>query len=216
MKYGFIYDLDGVLVDTVDFHFDSWKKLANSLGFKIGDNIKESLKGISRMDSLDIVLAEGGYKADHEEKLKLAERKNQWYVANLQSADDSVILSGVMTFIARCKESHIPMSIGSASKNAQTIISKTSLKGEFTRIVGGNDVKNAKPDPEVFLLGAESLGLPPEQCIVFEDSLKGLEAAGRGGFKSVGIGKATNLPIADIVIENLENIHPKTIIELVT
>lgn len=214
MKHGFIFDLDGVLVDTVEYHFDSWVKLSHSLGFKIDESIKESLKGISRMASLDIVLRVGAYKATQAEKIELAKKKNDWYLQSLLSVNDNVILDGVKFFLNLCVKNNIPICVGSASKNAKTIIAKTSLKDMFSIIVDGNDVKNPKPDPEVFLKGAHHINLAPRQCIIFEDSRKGLEAAVKGGFKTVGIGTAHNLSNAQIVISNLKDIHPLTVIRL--
>jgi len=201
-----IFDLDGVLVDTAKYHFNSWVRLADKLGFSLEAELEEQLKGISRMASLDIVLEHGGKQADEEERLSLATLKNQWYVESLLNVGEEVILPGVVEFINQLKTENVAIAVGSASKNAKTVLSKLGLDSQFVSIVDGNDVDKSKPDPEVFLNAARDLQYAESDCIVFEDSKKGLIAAKKGGFRAVGVGKEEILGEADFVINGFENI----------
>lgn len=214
MIKGFIFDLDGVLVDTVDYHYASWEKLAKQLGFKLQPTIKEKLKGISRMDSLELVLKQGKIKASAKQKIAYAAQKNEWYLEFLENLNDKVILKGVKTFIEKSQKAKIKLTVGSASKNATSILQKTSLKDSFIEIVDGNHVKYPKPHPEVFLKAAKAMKLKPQECIVFEDSNKGLQAAVTGKFRRLGIGEAINLDNAEVVMSDLSYIKPRQIINL--
>ncbi|NNF23110.1 MAG: beta-phosphoglucomutase [Saprospiraceae bacterium] len=207
-----IFDLDGVLVDTARYHFLSWRKLASELHFTIEDEIEEQLKGISRMDSLEIILENGGYQASLEEKVEFARLKNEWYLDSINHMDEHETLPGVNDFLDELKKNNIGMAVGSASKNALTIIDKVHLDQYFKIIVDGNMVSKTKPDPEVFLTAAKSLDVKPENCIVFEDSYKGIEAANSGGFYSVGVGLESNLPNADFVIPGFNNLNLEDIL----
>jgi len=214
MIKGLIFDLDGVLVDTVDYHYASWVKLAKSLGFDLNISIKEKLKGISRMDSLKLVLQQGDIKSTEKQRIIYAKQKNNWYLESLKNIDDGVVLPGVKQFLQSVAKAGIKMTVGSASKNAKRILAKTSINKGFLRIVDGTDVKNAKPDPEVFQIAAKAMGLSPRECIVFEDSYKGLEAANRGQFRSLGIGHINNLYNAEFIIPNLKNVEASEILEI--
>ena len=214
MVKGFIFDLDGVLVDTVEYHYASWEKLANKLGFKLNPSITEKLKGISRMDSLKLVLAQGKIKATEKQMITYAAQKNTWYLEFLQNINDNVILDGVKQFIDQSLSAGIKITVGSASKNAGSILKRTSLSNSFIEIVDGNHVKRPKPDPEVFLKAARAMKLNPQQSVVFEDSYKGLQAAQSGRFRSLGIGLAENLAIAEFVVPNLVDISPEQVIQL--
>ncbi|MBT8189688.1 MAG: beta-phosphoglucomutase [Bacteroidia bacterium] len=207
-----IFDLDGVLVDTARYHFLSWRKLASELHFTIEDEIEEQLKGISRMDSLEIILENGGYQASLEEKVEFARLKNEWYLDSINHMDEHETLPGVNDFLDELKKNNIGMAVGSASKNALTIIDKVHLDQYFKIIVDGNMVSKTKPDPEVFLTAAKSLDVKPENCIVFEDSYKGIEAANSGGFYSVGVGLESNLPNANFVIPGFNNLNLEDIL----
>ena len=197
-----IFDLDGVLVDTAKYHFQSWKKLTAQLGFTIEDSIEERLKGVSRMDSLNIILNEGGYNASEEEKIALAKQKNDWYLESITDMNSDEVLNGVIDFLENLKENGVKMAVGSASKNAKPIIEKVGIGKYFETIVDGNMVSKTKPDPEVFLNAASDLDVDPSEAIVFEDSFKGIEASNTGGFYSVGIGLDENLSNAKVVIPN--------------
>ena len=186
----FIFDLDGVIVDTAKYHFLAWKKIANELGFEFTHENNELLKGVSRVRSLDIILEIGKIEASQEDKNKWLIQKNEDYLSYLVDVDESEILPGVMPILNYLKEKNQLIALGSASKNARPILEKTGTLSYFDAIVDGNDVSNAKPDPEVFLLAAKLLHTKPEDSIVFEDSVAGIQAANIGGMVSVEIGEA--------------------------
>ena len=166
-----IFDLDGVIVDTAKYHYLAWKRLANELGFDFTLEQNERLKGVSRMDSLDILLEIGNKKLDEKTKYELAEKKNTWYVEYIGKMDDSEILSGVKEFLTSLKDNNIKIALGSASKNAVAILRQIKMIDYFDAIVDGTKVSKAKPDPEVFLLGARELDVDSRDCIVFEDAV---------------------------------------------
>lgn len=198
-----IFDLDGVIVDTAKFHYKAWKKLSNDLGFDFTLEQNEKLKGISRMASLDILLDIGNIKKSETEKEQLASEKNKNYLLLIENITPDEILDGTVSFLRNLKDANIRIALGSASKNAMTILNKLELTNYFDVIIDGTKVSAAKPDPEVFLNGAKSLNLLPEQCIVFEDAEAGVEAAINGGMKCVGIGSSNILKKANIVIDGL-------------
>jgi beta-phosphoglucomutase len=189
----FIFDLDGVIVDTAKYHFLAWEKIANELGFEFTHENNELLKGVSRVRSLDIILEIGKVEASQEDKNRWLIQKNEDYLSYLVDMDESEILPGVMPILNYLKERNQLIALGSASKNARPILEKTGTLAFFDAIVDGNDVSNAKPDPEVFLLAAKLLKTKPEDSIVFEDSVAGIQAANIGGMISVGIGEASTL-----------------------
>ena len=189
----FIFDLDGVIVDTAKYHYLAWLKIANQLGIEFTHEHNELLKGVSRDRSLDIILELGKVEASQEDKNKWLIQKNEDYLSYLVDMDESEILPGVMPILKYLKEQKQLIALGSASKNARPILEKTGTLHFFDAIVDGNDVSNAKPDPEVFLLAAKLLNTKPEDSIVFEDSVAGIQAANIGGMTSVGIGDAQTL-----------------------
>lgn len=203
MYQGAIFDLDGVLVDTAKYHFLAWKKLADRLGITFTEKDNERLKGVSRTASLEILLSLGSKTYSEAEKQAFATEKNDLYVSYIEKMDAGEILPGAADFLAHLKARHIKIALGSASKNSPLILVQTGLNQYFDAVVDGNDVSKAKPDPEVFLLGAKRLNLAPAQCVVFEDALAGVQAGKNGGMYVVGIGTAENLPGADIVLPNL-------------
>jgi beta-phosphoglucomutase len=196
---GFLFDLDGVIVDTAVYHFQAWRRMANELGFDIDEEFNEKLKGISRMDSIEAILKHGNKEVSEEEKLRLATEKNEWYLAYVNKMTPTEILPGVEDFFKQFKALGITCSLGSASKNAPKILEKIGLKAEFDAIVDGNSVTKSKPNPEVFLKGAEALGLKNEECVVFEDAVAGVEAAKRANMKTVGFGDKQILNQADLI-----------------
>lgn len=200
---GAIFDLDGVIVDTAKYHYLAWKRLADELGFefKILDN--ERLKGVSRMRSLEILLEVGGLSFNEEAKLQLAEKKNNWYVEYICAIDESELLKGARAYLTKLKSEGIKIALGSASKNAPMILKGLKISDLFDSIVDGNKVSNAKPDPEVFLVAAQELGLDPSQCVVYEDAEAGVAAARAAGMRIVGIGSKDVLRDADIVVPGL-------------
>ncbi|WP_026689565.1 beta-phosphoglucomutase [Alteribacter aurantiacus] len=201
-----IFDLDGVIVDTAKYHFEAWKKLAENMGFTFTEEDNERLKGVSRMDSLNILLEIGGIERSEEEKLKLATEKNEWYVSSISEMNDSEILPGAKELIQELKSEGIPIALGSVSKNAERILKNIGLYEEFDSIVDGTKITNAKPDPEVFLLGAMELNADPKKCVVFEDAFSGITAARRAGMYSVGVGDSSVLHEADKNITSLTDI----------
>ena len=201
-KKGFIFDLDGVIVDTAKYHYLAWKELANQLGIDFTEQHNELLKGVSRVKSLDILLGIGDVILTDEEKREYMEQKNIRYLAYVAKMDESEILPGIQELLSFLKDNNIPFSLGSASKNARVILQGVNLLDAFTAIVDGNDVSKAKPDPEVFLIAAKKLNLKPENCIVIEDAAAGIEAAHRAQMKSVGIGEEDMLGKADILLSS--------------
>jgi len=199
-----LFDLDGVITDTEEYHYLAWKRLADELGFEFTEQDNERLKGVSRMASLDILLSIGGVELDDAAKAELAERKNNWYVEMITKMDHSEILPGAIEFLEECRSNGIKVALGSASKNAMTILNNTGLTPYFDAIIDGTKTAAAKPDPEVFTLGASELGVTPEQCVVFEDAEAGIEAAQRAGMRSIGIGSEETLGKADLLIPSLD------------
>ncbi|WP_410512103.1 beta-phosphoglucomutase [Paenibacillus sp. BR2-3] len=202
-----LFDLDGVLVDTAKYHYIAWKELADGLGFPFTEQDNERLKGVSRAASLNILLEIGGLNFDEAEKEKLAEKKNKRYVEYISAMDSSEILPGALDFLKECRTHEIKVALGSASKNAMMILDNTGLTPYFDAIIDGTHTSAAKPDPEVFLLGAEALKTAPEHCVVFEDAEAGIEAATRAGMVSVGIGSPETLGAATIVVNSLQQIN---------
>ena len=192
-KKAFIFDLDGVIVDTAKYHYLAWKKIATELGIEFTHEHNELLKGVSRVRSLDIILGLGEVDASQAQKDQWLIQKNEDYLSYLVDMDQSEILPGVMSVLEFLKANHQPIALGSASKNARPILEKTGILSYFDAIVDGNDVSNAKPDPEVFLQAAQKLGISNENSIVFEDSVAGIQAANIASMTSIGIGEANIL-----------------------
>ena len=204
---GFIFDLDGVIVDTAKYHFLAWKKIADQLDIHFTAANNELLKGVSRVKSLDIILQLGKKDASQEDKDKWLFQKNEDYLSQLVAIDSSEILPGVLKVIQFLKSNHVPIALGSASKNARPILEKTGILHYFDVIVDGNDVSNAKPDPEVFLIAAQLLDVKPENAIVFEDSVAGIQAANTATMTSIGIGEATTLYEAKHIFKDFTEIE---------
>lgn len=211
----FIFDLDGVIVDTAKYHFLAWQKLANTLGINFTHDDNEQLKGVSRVRSLEIILGLGNVEATNEQKEEWLTQKNEDYLGYINTMDDSEILPGVMKVLNFLKANNQPIILGSASKNARPILEKVNILHLFDDIVDGNDVSNAKPDPEVFLVGAKKANQPNENSIVFEDSVAGIQAANNAGMMSIGIGEASVLHEADIVFNDFNQISEEFLTELI-
>ncbi|MCL2277507.1 MAG: beta-phosphoglucomutase [Treponema sp.] len=200
---GAIFDLDGVIVDTAKYHYLAWKRLAAELGFYFSEDHNERLKGVSRTRSLEILLEVGGVIMTDDQKNEAATRKNSWYVEYLYTLDEKALLPGTKEYLLRLRGSGIKIALGSASKNSPLILERLKITDMFDAVIDGNSVSKAKPDPEVFLKGAESIGVKPEHCAVFEDALAGIEAARAGGMYAIAVGKAEQLPGADRYIVSL-------------
>lgn len=205
MIKGIIFDLDGVLVSTDELHYQAWKKLATDLGimgFTKEDNARQ--KGVSRMDSLEIVLEKGNKQYSDKEKLVFADQKNNFYIELLQGLTDDAVLAGVKETLTMLREKGLLIGIGSVSKNTPLILEKTGLKPYIDQISCGLDITKSKPDPEVFLVAAKKLGLPPEECLVIEDSKAGIIAAKAANMCSLGVGPEYEQLGADYKSKNLQ------------
>ncbi len=198
-----IFDLDGVIVDTAVYHYKAWKRLANQLGFDFTEYDNEKLKGVSRVRSLELILQWGGITKTAVEQEKLATLKNKWYVEMISGMTPAEILPGAKEFVLTCRVAGLKTALGSASKNSITILDKINMTTLFDVIIDGNKVSKPKPNPEVFLNGALALHVLPDDCVVFEDAIAGIEAAKNGGMKAVGIGSPTILTQADLVVGGL-------------
>jgi beta-phosphoglucomutase len=211
----FIFDLDGVIVDTAKYHFLAWQKIAKQLGIEFTLEHNELLKGVSRVRSLDIILELGKVEATQEDKNKWLIQKNEDYLSYLVDMNESELLVGVLPILKFLKEKKQLIALGSASKNARPILEKTGILSYFDAIVDGNDVSNAKPDPEVFLMAAKLLGVKAEDSIVFEDSVAGIQAANIGGMLSIGIGDSKTLHEAKYIFRDFTQIDTSFIEELI-
>lgn len=201
-----IFDLDGVLVNTAKYHYLAWKRLASELGFSFTQKDNERLKGISRMQSLDILLEVGNVTFSEENKKICANKKNQWYKDFIAKMGSDEILPGALILLENLKQAKYKIALGSASKNAKLILEKTSISSYFDVIIDGNKVKKTKPNPEVFLLAAQELQVAPQECVVFEDAEAGVLAAKLAKMKCIGIGSKEILKKADWVVEGLHQI----------
>lgn len=204
MIKGIIFDLDGVLVSTDELHYEAWAKLAKEL--QIDNYTKEdnkAQKGISRMESLEVVLKKGNNTYTEEEKEELADRKNKYYVEMLESLNQQAVLKDAREALLSLKERGLKIGVGSASKNTPLILEKTQLHSLIDAVACGIDVTKSKPDPEVFLVAAKKLGLQPQECMVVEDSYAGIVAAKAAGMKSLAVGPERKLLEADYDSETL-------------
>ncbi|MFZ9732806.1 MAG: beta-phosphoglucomutase [Schleiferiaceae bacterium] len=211
MIRGFLFDLDGVLVDTAQYHFLAWQRMASELGIHFGEAENEQLKGVSRAESLNRILAWGGQTMPETEKQRWMTLKNEWYLELVRGMPANDYLPGAHEFLVASRAAGIKVALGSASKNAPLILERLGWMPLFDALVDGNVVTASKPDPEVFLEGARRLGLQPEECVVFEDSEAGVEAARRGGMKVVGIGQGLD---ADLLVTGLDRLTPDQVAQL--
>lgn len=207
MDKGFIFDLDGVIVDTAKYHYLAWKHLADELGIPFNEEDNEQFKGVSRRRCLELLLEIGGMEVSSEQFDAWLHEKNEDYLRHISGMDPSEILPDVPKVLDYLRDRKVPMALGSASKNARPILEKVGLTSYFQTIVDGNAVVKAKPDPQVFLIAAEQLGVAPSACVVFEDALAGIEAANAGGMQSIGIGDPAILVEADHVFRDFTEIE---------
>lgn len=211
---GALFDLDGVLLNTAVYHFQAWKRLANELGFDLSSDQNQRLKGVSREESLEILLRLGGIQFSDEEKMRLAARKNEWYRESIQSLDPSEVLPGSREILEKLREAGVVCALASASKNAMTILDSTSLQAYFDVFCDGNTTSKAKPDPEIFVIAAAGMGLEWSDCVVFEDALAGIRAARSIGMCTVGIGREEHLMEADHVQPDLQAVLESGLFEV--
>jgi beta-phosphoglucomutase len=201
-----IFDLDGVIVDTAHFHFLAWRRLCLELGFDLSEEENEGLKGVSRAESLDILLAKGEVEASAAEKDEMMNRKNAWYLEYVDSMGADEILPGVLHFLKTLKDHNYLIALGSSSKNAMRILQKINVLPYFDEVIDGTKVSRGKPDPQTFQLGAEALKVNPEFCVVFEDAVAGIDAARAAGMYAIGIGQADVLSHAHVVLPGFEGL----------
>ena len=206
-----IFDLDGVIVDTAKYHFIAWREIARDLGFEFTEKDNERLKGVSRMRSLEILLEIGGVILDESTKKLLADRKNKDYLTSVLQMTPDEILPGSREFLLELKRAGIKTALGSASKNAMTILNRLEITHLFDAIVDGTKVSKAKPDPEIFLKGAEEVNILPANCVVFEDAEAGIDAAIAAQMKCIGIGNPEILYKANHVIPGFQNFSFKNL-----
>lgn len=214
-KKAFIFDLDGVIVDTAKYHYLAWRKLANSMGFDFTIEQNEQLKGTSRIKSLEKILAWGHKSVSEDEFVRLMTRKNEDYLTYIDKMNTDEILPDVNKTLDFLRDAKQPIALGSASKNARTILEKVDILDKFDSIVDGNDVTKAKPDPEVFLIAAKQLQVEPKNSIVFEDAVAGIQAANTAGMVSIGIGDKETLHEADYVFKDFTEISEDFLKELI-
>lgn len=185
-----IFDLDGVLCHTDHLHYRAWKQLADRLGIPFDEALNNQLRGVSRMESLDIVLRAGGVEADLPQREQWAAEKNTVYAASLDTLTPQDLEPSVLSTLQTLRRRGLLLGVGSSSKNAPRILERLGLGDFFDTVVSGLDIRNSKPDPEVFLRAAKNLGTPPKDCLVVEDAVAGVEAAHRGGMDAAAMGDA--------------------------
>lgn len=203
---GVIFDLDGVICFTDHFHYLAWKAIADEEGIYFDEKINNRLRGVSRMDSLNIILERANRKYKQEEKNELSVKKNEIYRKHLEKMSTNDVWPDTLETLKKLKEKNIKIAIGSSSKNTKLILEKIGLIDMFDAICDGNDITKSKPDPEVFLKAAEMLNLDPKDCLVVEDAFAGIDAAKAGDFCSAGIGDAKNYSKTDYPINKLSDI----------
>ncbi|WP_346683769.1 beta-phosphoglucomutase [Anaerostipes butyraticus] len=216
MKKGFVFDLDGVITDTAKFHYVAWKELADSIGITIDLQFNEQLKGISRMDSLERILAYGGKENDYtaEQKEEMAADKNANYVKLLDDLSPADLLPGVKAFLDAAKEMNVPCSLASASKNAPFILKKLGVYDYFDAIVDPATLKKGKPDPEIFVRAAELIHSDPSEAVGFEDAQAGIEGIKGAGMYAVGVEGNEPLTEADMTIKSFEELNVSDLLNL--
>lgn len=200
-----LFDLDGVIIDTAKYHYIAWRELADELGFVFTVHDNERLKGVSRMRSLEILLEIGRLSPDAAQKERMAEKKNRRYLELVMQMQPDEVLPGALEFLSACRAAGLKIALCSASKNAPAILQHMHMTQHFDAVIDGNLVRQTKPDPEVFLLGALALSAAPQDCVVFEDAQAGICAGRRAGMFCVGIGDKAILKDADVVIDGLQH-----------
>lgn len=204
---GLIFDLDGVIVFTDKFHYQAWKKMADQMGIYFDEEINNRLRGVSRMESLEIILERyEGVPLSAEDKQRMAEEKNNTYRELLKTMTPADVTGEVRDTLRELKQKGYKLAIGSSSKNARFILEKVELLEAFDAISDGNNITNSKPDPEVFIKASEYIGEKPEECIVVEDAYAGIDAAKAGGMLAAAIGDASSYDKADFVLNTFSDL----------
>ena len=208
-----IFDLDGVIVSTDEYHYQAWKRLADEEGIHFDHEINRRLRGVSRMRSLEILLERSPRRYPREQQQEMADRKNGYYRGLLQNVTPADLLAGSMALMTALKQLGIKVAVASSSKNSPSLLKRLGLATFFDAVVDGNDVTRSKPDPAVFLIAAQRLGVPPEHCMVVEDAEAGVEAALAAGMRVLGVGPASNDQRANLVASDLSKITAQRLIE---
>lgn len=206
MFKGIIFDLDGVLCSTDQYHYQAWKQIADDIGVCFDENINNRLRGVSRMQSLEIILESAGRKYSSKEKNILTEKKNIIYKQLLHNMTSENLSLETRKTLEKLKNRGYKLAVGSSSKNAKLILRQLSLSAFFDAISDGTNISHSKPDPQVFTMAAEFMGLLPEECLVVEDAAAGIEAANAGGFASAGIGQAAGHPGVTYQLKNISGL----------
>ena len=211
MIEGLIFDLDGVLTDTAEYHFRGWKRLADELGIPFTREDNEFLRGVPRRESLLLILKERRYS--EEQILQMMERKNNYYLELIREITPRDVLPGARELLEEIRAARLKSAVGSASKNAPEVVERLGIAGLLDAVSHGGSVERQKPHPELFLHAAAQLGLGPAECVVVEDAAAGIEAARAGGFRSVGLGPEQRVGAADIILPSLEGVHLQDLLE---
>jgi len=210
-----LFDLDGVLVSTDEYHYQSWVKISKDEGFDFFDHeFNHKFRGVARMKCVDIITEASGRKYTPAQKQELADRKNRYFVESLATVTTEMLLPGSLEMLKELKKRDIKIAVASNSRNAMTIIRQTQIGHFLDAIVDGYQIENSKPDPEVFLVAAKKISVPPANCLVVEDAFTGIESAQRAGMKSLGIGTKERLPNASIVVPDLSAISVDELLKL--
>lgn len=204
---GFIFDLDGVLTDTAEYHYRGWKRLADELGIAFTREDNEALRGIPRRESLMLII--GGRVFPEAQILEMMDRKNRYYLEFIRDISPRDLLPGARELLEEIRAAGLKSALGSASKNAAEVIERLGIANLLDAIADGNSVTNQKPAPDLFLHAADQLGLNASDCVVVEDAAAGIEAARAGGFLSIGLGPQERVGMADLTLPSLQGVHLK-------
>jgi beta-phosphoglucomutase len=216
MIQAFIFDLDGVLTDTAEYHFLAWKQLATQIGIEFSRADNELLKGVDRMGSLELILQLGQKQLSLDDKLMLAEQKNTEYLKLVETMSPADLFPGVLPLFSSLKAAGVKTALASASKNAALVLQKLCIPDLFDYVADSNRIKNGKPDPEIFLTCAQALGVAPERCIGVEDAPAGVTAIKAAGMYALGIGEEHALTQADLVIPAVSALNQPLLTKLLT
>jgi beta-phosphoglucomutase len=207
-RFVFIFDLEGVLVDTAKYHYDAWNKIAKKIGFELTETFfNDTLKGLNHTQAFDQIIQASGVKLSDEDRKTLGDEKSELYLSNISSLNESDILPGVDIFLHEATRVNLLLAVASGSRNANLILEKTGLKKYFEVVIDGTMITNPKPDPEIFLMAARKFNYHPKRCVVFEDSPIGVMAGKKAGMYVVGLGPNELLSQADLTFDNLRKVR---------
>jgi beta-phosphoglucomutase len=210
-----LFDLDGVLVSTDEYHYRSWQKLSDEEGFDFFDHeFNHKFRGVARMKCVEIITKASGRTYSPEQKQELADRKNRYFAESLASVSTEALLPGALSALNELRRRGIKTAVASNSRNAVTIIKQVKIEHLLDAVIDGHQIENSKPDPEVFLLAAKKIDTSPDHCLVIEDAVAGIESARRAGMRALGIGTKERLPNADIVVPDLSAISIDELLNL--